>query len=106
MVKSAWLVQLSTRLSIHSKFKSIVISVAIRKPNEALNEVVYLLTMYILDTDHLSFIQRNGQEGKQILARLAAIEELEVAVTVITYSTLVSRLIKLAAASVPSFSEV
>ncbi|MEG4348012.1 type II toxin-antitoxin system VapC family toxin [Microcoleus sp. A003_D6] len=41
--------------------------------------------MYILDTDHLSFIQRNGQEGKQILARLAAIEELEVAVTVITY---------------------
>ncbi|MEG3847394.1 type II toxin-antitoxin system VapC family toxin [Microcoleus sp. herbarium19] len=41
--------------------------------------------MYILDTDHLSFIQRNGQEGKKILARLAAIEELEVAVTVITY---------------------
>lgn len=41
--------------------------------------------MYILDTDHLSFIQRNGQEGKQILARLSAIEELEVAVTVITY---------------------
>ncbi|MBE9119575.1 type II toxin-antitoxin system VapC family toxin [Tychonema sp. LEGE 07199] len=41
--------------------------------------------MYILDTDHLSFIQRNGQEGKQILARLAVIEELEVAVTVITY---------------------
>lgn len=62
--------------------------------------------MYILDTDHLSFIQRNGQEGKQILARLAAIEELEVAVTVITYSTLVLRLIKLAAANVPSFSEV
>jgi len=41
--------------------------------------------MYILDTDHLSFIQRNGQEGKQILARIAAIEEIEVAVTVITY---------------------
>ncbi|MBE9251126.1 type II toxin-antitoxin system VapC family toxin [Dolichospermum sp. LEGE 00240] len=41
--------------------------------------------MYILDTDHLSFIQRNGQEGKQILARLATIEEKEVAVTVITY---------------------
>lgn len=41
--------------------------------------------MYILDTDHLSFIQRNGQEGKQILTRLATIEENEVAVTVITY---------------------
>ncbi|MDM3861951.1 MAG: type II toxin-antitoxin system VapC family toxin [Aphanizomenon gracile PMC644.10] len=41
--------------------------------------------MYILDTDHLSFIQRNGQEGKQILTRLATIEEKEVAVTVITY---------------------
>jgi tRNA(fMet)-specific endonuclease VapC len=41
--------------------------------------------MYILDTDHLSFIQRNGQEGKRILARLATIEKVEVAVTVITY---------------------
>lgn len=37
--------------------------------------------MYILDTDHLSLIQRNGIEGKRILARLAAIEEIEVAVT-------------------------
>jgi tRNA(fMet)-specific endonuclease VapC len=41
--------------------------------------------MYILDTDHLSFIQRNGQEGKRILTRLAAIEEGEIAVSVITY---------------------
>ncbi|MEH1866252.1 MAG: type II toxin-antitoxin system VapC family toxin [Nostoc sp.] len=41
--------------------------------------------MYILDTDHLSLIQRNGQEGKRILTRLAAIEEVELAVTVITY---------------------
>ncbi|MGL4884218.1 MAG: type II toxin-antitoxin system VapC family toxin [Waterburya sp.] len=41
--------------------------------------------MYILDTDHLSFIQRNGQEGTQILARLATIKEVEVAVTVITF---------------------
>jgi tRNA(fMet)-specific endonuclease VapC len=41
--------------------------------------------MYIFDTDHLSLIQRNGQEGKQILKRLAAIREVEVAVTVITY---------------------
>ena len=43
------------------------------------------LPMYILDTDHISLIQRNGQEGKQILTRLAFVEELEVAVTVITY---------------------
>ncbi len=41
--------------------------------------------MYIFDTDHLSLIQRNGQEGKLIIARLAALEEVEVAVTVITY---------------------
>jgi tRNA(fMet)-specific endonuclease VapC len=39
--------------------------------------------MYILDTDHLSLIQRNGQEGKRILAKLAIVEA--VAVTVITY---------------------
>ena len=41
--------------------------------------------MYIFDTDHLSFIQRNGQEGKRILARLTATEEFEAFVTIITY---------------------
>ena len=41
--------------------------------------------MYILDTDHLSFIQRKNQAGQRILQRLAALEETEVAVTVITY---------------------
>ncbi|MBE9140564.1 type II toxin-antitoxin system VapC family toxin [Nodosilinea sp. LEGE 07088] len=41
--------------------------------------------MYILDTDHLSFIQRRNQAGQRILQRLAAIEGVEVAVTVITY---------------------
>jgi tRNA(fMet)-specific endonuclease VapC len=41
--------------------------------------------MYILDTDHLSLIQRNGKEGKKILARLAILDNPEVAVTVITY---------------------
>ncbi len=41
--------------------------------------------MYIFDTDHLSLIQRNGQEGKRILARLATIDVSTVAVTVITY---------------------
>jgi tRNA(fMet)-specific endonuclease VapC len=41
--------------------------------------------MYILDTDHLSLIQRNGQEGKRILFKLSAIEVTEVSVTVITY---------------------
>jgi tRNA(fMet)-specific endonuclease VapC len=41
--------------------------------------------MYILDADHLSLIQRNGLEGKQILTRLAAVETTEVAVTVVTY---------------------
>jgi tRNA(fMet)-specific endonuclease VapC len=41
--------------------------------------------MYILDTDHISLIQRNGQAGKRILARLEAVAESEVSVTVITY---------------------
>jgi tRNA(fMet)-specific endonuclease VapC len=41
--------------------------------------------MYIFDTDHLSLMQRNGQEGKRILARITAIDDLEIAVTVITY---------------------
>ncbi|MEO0835731.1 MAG: type II toxin-antitoxin system VapC family toxin [Cyanobacteria bacterium J06642_3] len=41
--------------------------------------------MYILDTDHLSLIQRNNHEGKQIRARLASIENVPVAVTIITY---------------------
>ena len=31
--------------------------------------------MYIFDSDHLSLIQRNGQEGKRILAKLAEIED-------------------------------
>lgn len=41
--------------------------------------------MYILDTDHLSLIQRNGQEGKRILAKLSETENSTIAVTVITY---------------------
>ncbi|MBD2500386.1 type II toxin-antitoxin system VapC family toxin [Anabaena azotica] len=41
--------------------------------------------MYILDTDHLSLIQRNNQEGKRILARLTAIKDVDVVVTIITY---------------------
>jgi tRNA(fMet)-specific endonuclease VapC len=41
--------------------------------------------MYILDTDHISLIQRNGQAGKRILTRLEAVAESEVSVTVITY---------------------
>jgi tRNA(fMet)-specific endonuclease VapC len=42
-------------------------------------------TMYILDTDHLSLIQRNGDDGKRILTRLTAIDESDVAVTIVTY---------------------
>jgi hypothetical protein len=36
--------------------------------------------MYILDTDHISFIQRNGKEGKQILKKLATLDNPEVRV--------------------------
>ena len=39
----------------------------------------------LLDTDHLSLIQRNGQEGKQILTRLSTVANLGITVTVITY---------------------
>ena len=41
--------------------------------------------MYIFDTDHLSLIQRNGTDGKRILARLAANSAAEFSVTIITY---------------------
>lgn len=33
--------------------------------------------MYLLDTDHLSLLQRNGAEGQRILAKLAIIEAAE-----------------------------
>ncbi|AMW29522.1 type II toxin-antitoxin system VapC family toxin [Arthrospira platensis] len=41
--------------------------------------------MYILDTDHLSLIQRNGEPGQRILAKIATVEKIQIAVTVITY---------------------
>jgi tRNA(fMet)-specific endonuclease VapC len=41
--------------------------------------------MYILDTDHLSLIRRNGPDGQRILANLDAREGIEVATTVITF---------------------
>ena len=41
--------------------------------------------IYLFDTDHLSLIQRNGPDGKRILARLAASPESKVGVTIITY---------------------
>ena len=41
--------------------------------------------MYILDTDHLSLIQRNGQEGRHILEKLATVKNAQVAVSIITY---------------------
>jgi tRNA(fMet)-specific endonuclease VapC len=41
--------------------------------------------LYILDTDHLSLIQRNGNEGKRILERIAVILDIDIAVSVVTY---------------------
>ncbi len=41
--------------------------------------------MYVLDTDHISLIQRGGAEGRSILAKLAHFREDEICVTVITY---------------------
>jgi tRNA(fMet)-specific endonuclease VapC len=41
--------------------------------------------MYILDTDHLSLIQRGGAAGQQILARMAHLSNDDLFVTVISY---------------------
>ncbi|MEB3311387.1 MAG: type II toxin-antitoxin system VapC family toxin [Snowella sp.] len=41
--------------------------------------------MYIFDTDHISFIQRNGKEGKNILTKSKKVATTEFFVTIITY---------------------
>ncbi len=41
--------------------------------------------MYILDTDHLSLIQRGGAAGQQILSRMDHLRKDELFVTVISY---------------------
>jgi len=41
--------------------------------------------MFILDTDHLTLIQRNGQEGKRIVSRLVARKTTRLTVTIVTY---------------------
>ena len=41
--------------------------------------------MYLLDTDHISLIDRGTEEGQRIIRRLAGISEEEVAVSVISY---------------------
>ncbi len=41
--------------------------------------------MYVLDTDHISLIQRGGTEAQRILEKLAHCREDEICVTVITY---------------------
>jgi tRNA(fMet)-specific endonuclease VapC len=41
--------------------------------------------MYILDTDHISLIQRNGVEGQRIVSKLLDANIAELTVTIITY---------------------
>ncbi|WP_394795214.1 type II toxin-antitoxin system VapC family toxin [Armatimonas sp.] len=41
--------------------------------------------MYLLDTDHISLIDRAGDEGQRIIHRLAGLPEEEVAVSVVSY---------------------
>lgn len=43
------------------------------------------MRLYVLDTDHLSLIQRNGKEGQRIVAGLASASVNQLTVTVITY---------------------
>ena len=40
---------------------------------------------YLMDTDHISLIARAGSEGKQILARIAALPAGSVAVALVSY---------------------
>jgi tRNA(fMet)-specific endonuclease VapC len=41
--------------------------------------------MYILDTDHLSVIDRGGEQAKGLLQRLASIDPTQVATSIISY---------------------
>jgi tRNA(fMet)-specific endonuclease VapC len=41
--------------------------------------------MYLLDTDHITILDRGGQPAQQLLKKLAAITSSEVATTIITY---------------------
>ncbi len=41
--------------------------------------------MYLLDTDHITILDRGGQQAQQLLKKLAAITSSEVATTIITY---------------------
>ena len=41
--------------------------------------------MSLLDTDHISLIDRAGDEGQRIIRRLAGLPEEEVAVSVVSY---------------------
>jgi tRNA(fMet)-specific endonuclease VapC len=43
------------------------------------------MPMYLLDTDHISLIDRGGDEGQHIISRLSGIPEEEVAVSIISY---------------------
>jgi tRNA(fMet)-specific endonuclease VapC len=55
--------------------------------------------MYILDTDHLSLIQRGGFEGQRIIARLADLREDDLFVTVITYEEQIKGWLKVLSAA-------
>ncbi len=41
--------------------------------------------MYLLDTDHISLIDRGGTEGRRIIARLAALPSGNVFVCIVNY---------------------
>ena len=41
--------------------------------------------MYLLDTDHLSIIERGGEIAHRIMSRLAILSPEDINVTVITY---------------------
>jgi tRNA(fMet)-specific endonuclease VapC len=44
-------------------------------------------TMYILDTDHLSVLDKGGVEAQRLLLRLANINPSQVAATIISYES-------------------
>jgi tRNA(fMet)-specific endonuclease VapC len=58
--------------------------------------------MYLLDTDHISLIQRGGAEGQRILAKLAHFQEDQIGVTVITYEEQIKGWLKALSAAKPA----
>ena len=43
------------------------------------------MNLRLMDTDHISLIQRNGEEGKRIVARMSSVSREEIALSIVTF---------------------